>query len=36
MTERSKDWERLLDKYDPRGEYRKRYEALAAAAVTKS
>ena len=29
MKERSKDWERLLGKFDPKGEYRKKYEAWA-------
>jgi hypothetical protein len=33
MKERSKDWERLLSKYDTKGEYRKKYEALAAGAT---
>ncbi|XP_069685717.1 ejaculatory bulb-specific protein 3-like [Periplaneta americana] len=28
MKERTKDWERLVAKYDPAGEYKKRYEAL--------
>ncbi|KAJ4443989.1 hypothetical protein ANN_05778, partial [Periplaneta americana] len=28
MKERTKDWERLVAKYDPSGEYKKRYEAL--------
>jgi hypothetical protein len=28
MNERGKDWERLLSKYDPKGEYKKRYESL--------
>ncbi|EFN66918.1 Ejaculatory bulb-specific protein 3 [Camponotus floridanus] len=27
-TKRSKDWDRLIAKYDPRGEYKKRYEQL--------
>ena len=31
IQERSKDWERLLAKFDPKGEYRKRYEAWTAA-----
>jgi hypothetical protein len=30
ITVRSKDWERLLGKFDPKGEYRKKYEAWAA------
>jgi hypothetical protein len=31
IQERSKDWERLLSKYDPKGEYRKKYETLTEA-----
>ncbi|KAM0730249.1 Allergen Tha p 1 [Formica fusca] len=27
-TKRSKDWDRLVAKYDPRGEYKKNYEKL--------
>lgn len=27
-TKRSKDWDRLIAKYDPRGEYKKRYDQL--------
>jgi len=29
ITERSKDWERLMNKYDPKGEYKERYASLA-------
>jgi hypothetical protein len=36
MKERSKDWERLLNKYDPKGEYKKRYESLIQGAAAKS
>jgi hypothetical protein len=35
IKERSKDWERLASKYDPKGEYKKKYEALAQAAAAK-
>lgn len=27
-TKRSKDWDRLITKYDPRGEYKQRFENL--------
>jgi hypothetical protein len=30
MKERSRDWARLLSKFDPEGKYRKKYEAWAA------
>jgi hypothetical protein len=36
MKERSKDWERLLNKFDPKGEYRQKYEAFAEGAAAKS
>jgi hypothetical protein len=36
MKERSKDWERLLNKYDPKGEYKKRYGSLIQGAAAKS
>jgi hypothetical protein len=36
MKERSKDWARLLNKYDPKGEYKKRYESLLQGAAAKS
>lgn len=29
IKERSKDWDRLVNKFDPKGEYKKRYESLA-------
>jgi hypothetical protein len=35
MKERTKDWERLLNKYDPKGEYKKKYASLAQGAITK-
>ena len=33
MKERAKDFERLLSKFDPKGEYRKQYEARAAGGI---
>jgi hypothetical protein len=36
MKERGKDWERLLTKFDPKGEYKKRYESLLQGAAAKS
>jgi hypothetical protein len=36
MKERNKEWERLLNKYDPKGEYKKRYDAQIQAAAEKS
>jgi hypothetical protein len=30
MKERTKDWERLLSKFDAKGEFRKKYESWAA------
>lgn len=36
MEKKPKDWERLLNKYDPKGEYRKKYEEYEASMQKKN